>query len=135
MIVLVRLVTDPIVYVAIIGLFAAPITGLVTWWLNRGRDRIDRTVSLITASGEAVDAIRDVMVALQHDLDRARSDLDEVQAQYKELKESNESLLEINRELIESINSLRSELRAGLADQELSPQDFWHTVNKLVGDY
>lgn len=134
MIVLVRLVTDPIVFVAIIGLFAAPITGVVTWYLNRGRDKVDRASSLISASGEAVDAIRDVMVALQNDLNKTKAELDLLKFNCEEMKVLNGSLLETNRELLGSIDALRGELREGLEKHRDQPDEFWRTVSRMVDD-
>lgn len=125
---------DPVVAVAIIGLFAAPITGIVTWWLNRSKERIDRTASLIAASGEAVDAIRDVMVALQNDLDKARAELDRMQKQYEELKDMNESLLQINKELLASIQALRNDIHGALEQYKDAPGDFWAVINNMIGE-
>lgn len=116
---------DPVVWLAAVGLFAAPVAAIITWWLNRGKTKLEGAVSLISASGEAVDAIRDVMNTLQDDLERTKTDLEE-------LRDQNEQLLIANKQLVASIHELRDSIRTAMKEQP-HPNDFWNLINKIPG--
>lgn len=81
------------VWIATIGLFAAPVAAFITWFLNRGRDRSHSTSSLVTASSSAVDAIREV--------------LDTYRSENKMLHESVGELMQLNISLKNEIDDLR----------------------------
>ena len=117
--------SDPLVWVAVVGLFAAPLAAVITWWLNRGKERVDRSVSLISASGEAVDAIRDVMNTLQDDLERTKRDLAELRVQ-------NEQLLIANKQLVASIHELRDSIRTAIKEQQ-HPNELRHLLSLIPG--
>ena len=117
--------SDPLIIVAIIGLAATPIGVFVTWFLNRNKDKIDRTANLILASGEAVDAIRDVMNTLQDDLERTKENLNE-------LRDQNEQLIVANKQLVGAIEDLKDHIKAAIRDQK-HPKDFWELLSKIPG--
>ena len=117
MIVLVRLVTDPIVYVAIIGLFAAPIAAWITWLLNGKKRNSENASSIASATSVAINAIQDVMATLIDDLNATRDHLEgfkqqneELENSIRELKVQNDHLLEENLKLSSEIDQLREQI-------------------------
>ena len=131
--------SDPLIVVAVIGLFAAPAAAMITWWLNRGKDKMQSAVSLIAASGEAVDAIHDVMTALHADMARTKADMIELRdqnvllrEQNEQLRYQNEQLIEANKQLLTGVNDLRDQIRVAF-ETRLHPNDFWDLISKLPG--
>ena len=109
--------TDPVVIVAVLGLFAAPFAAMITWLLNRKKRVLDGNSSIAAATAVAVDAIQDVMESLRIDLTSARSDMAEFKIQNRELehslknlKEQNERLLEENKKLSREIELLKIQI-------------------------
>jgi len=88
------------VWIATIGLFAAPVAAFITWFLNRGRDRSHSTSNLVDASSSAVDAIHGVLVVVREENKSLRSALESV-------REQNKTLLADNKRMSDEINKLR----------------------------
>lgn len=92
---------DDSIVVAAFGMVAIPVASFVTWFLNRRKSKAEEVVSIVTASGEAVDAINDVLSVL-------REENKELAAEIAELKRQNGLLVEENRKLASEITELKS---------------------------
>lgn len=108
---------EPSVIIAIITLFSAPIATIVAWTVSRRKQHTDVASSIAHASGEAVDAIRDVLESLRLELDDTKKELemfkkmnDELQKSLTSLKEQNIVLLKQNALLASEILELRNSI-------------------------
>jgi uncharacterized protein YaaN involved in tellurite resistance len=111
---------EPGTLIAILALFAAPLAAFVTWWLNRGKTSLEGAVSLVNASGAAVDAIHEVMGALQTDLEKTKLELEEVRKQ--------------NVILIQSMADLRELIQTAIQEQHNAPSaKLWHLLSHIPG--
>jgi len=102
---------DPIIIVAIVSMFAAPIASWITWFLNRDKDKFAGTTTLITASGEAVDAMKDVLTTVREELERTKEMLVEMREQNTEMIKANETLLADNLKLHNDNTLLHAEMK------------------------
>lgn len=101
---------NPSVVVAVIALFAGPIAAFVGWFLNRRKTDTDISNSIATASGDAVAAIKAVMVTLEEELRETQRELSEFKAQNRELEVSLQELQRQNEKLIEQNATLAAEI-------------------------
>lgn len=101
---------EPNVIVAVLSLLAAPVAAFVGYMLNRKKSDTDISNSIATASGEAVDAINDVMKSLRDELKETKQDLIVFKAQNKNLEESLDELHKQNKQLMEQNQTLAAEI-------------------------
>ncbi len=88
------------IWIATIGLFAAPIAATITWFLNRNKEHFHSTSYLVDASSSAVDAIHEVLGVVRAENKALRSALDS-------LREQNKTLLGDNARMSKEIHQLR----------------------------
>lgn len=98
------------IVLAIITLITAPVAAVVAWTLNKKKSKADVSSAIATASGEAVDAIKDVMVALRYELVETQKELEKFKQQNKELEHSLYALKMQNELLLQQNNTLASEI-------------------------
>ena len=96
--------------IALITLVSAPIAAIVAWILNKRKQRTDLAGTIALASGEAVDAIRDVMTSLREELKETKHELEQFKLQNKELESSLKALHEQNKVLLEQNGLLAREI-------------------------
>ena len=107
---------EPVIIVAAIGLLAAPLASILTWLLNRKKDSLLGTSALVTASGDAVDAMKDALASVREELLHTKDALDK-------LKTQNEQLLDDNARLHAEMNRLRNLVEEAIrlrADDDLA---------------
>jgi cell shape-determining protein MreC len=98
------LVIDTSLLVAAVGLLAAPVAALTTYFTTRPKQRSDVHSNVVNSAGAAVDAIADVLVEVRKELEEARLEIEA-------LRRENRDLHSIVKELREEIQDLR-ELRS-----------------------
>jgi predicted nucleic acid-binding Zn-ribbon protein len=103
---------EPSIVIALVTLLTAPIATLAAWALNRRKGKTDLAGSIALASGEAVDAIKEVMVTLREELQETKHKLEEFKLQNKELESSLRALHEQNKVLLEQNGMLAKEIAA-----------------------
>lgn len=98
------------IVIALITLITAPIAAFVAWILNKRKNKADLAGTIALASGEAVDAIKDVMASLREELKETKHELAEFKLQNKELESSLKALHEQNKVLLEQNGLLAWEI-------------------------
>ncbi len=101
---------EPNVVVAVLSLLAAPVAAFVGYMLNRKKSDTDISNSIATASGDAVDAINEVMKSLRDELKETKQDLILFKAQNKNLEDSLDELHKQNKRLMEQNQTLAAEI-------------------------
>lgn len=108
---------EPSIVVALMGLLSAPIAAFVGFRLNKQKTDTDISNSIATASGDAVEAIKEVMTSLAAELRETKVELGEFKKQNREmekslhqLNEQNETLMSQNKKLAQEINDLRLQI-------------------------
>lgn len=96
--------------IALITLLTAPIAAFSAWVFSRRKAKTDLAGSIALASGEAVDAIKDVMASLREELKETKHELAEFKLQNKELESSLRALHEQNKVLLEQNGLLAREI-------------------------
>lgn len=108
--ILVEMTVEPNVVVAVLSLLAAPVAAFVGYMLNRKKSDTDISNSIATASGDAVDAINEVMKSLRDELKETKQDLILFKAQNKNLEDSLDELHKQNKRLMEQNQTLAAEI-------------------------
>ena len=105
-------------WVAIIGVLAAPIAAFVTWFLNRKKNFADLYSVLSESSQTAVETMQLTMQELRIELVEAKDKIDELikenellRGDLHTLKKQNEQLLLENRALEKKIEDLSKQIR------------------------
>lgn len=95
---------DAPILIAIIGVLAAPLAALVTWFANRKKHIADIYTALSESSQNAVETMQMTMKTLHDELIEAQEKIDSLirenellRADLKELKVQNEELLKENK--------------------------------------
>jgi septal ring factor EnvC (AmiA/AmiB activator) len=101
---------EPNVVIAIITLLAAPVAAVVGYRLNKKKTDTDISNSIAMASGDAVEAMQQVMKSLHDELKETKEDLAVFKAQNKNLEESLEELKKQNGKLMEQNFTLAAEI-------------------------
>lgn len=123
---------EPSIVIALITLLTAPIATFAAWSINKRKAKSDVAGAIALASGEAVDAIKEVMASLREDLQATKKELENFKLQNKELESSlkalhlqNNVLLEQNGFLAKEISQLKQQVdRFSLGDSQQN--DNWH---------
>lgn len=105
-------------WVAIIGVLAAPIAAFVTWFLNRKKNYADLYNVLSESSQTAVETMQLTMQELRIELVEAKDKIDDLitenellRQDLQELKKQNEQLLLENRALEHKIEDLSRQIQ------------------------
>lgn len=98
------------VVIAALSLLAAPIAAFFGYILNKRKSDTDISNSIASASGDAVDAINEVMKALKEELKENRAELALFKKQNQELERSLRDLQKQNERLMEQNTTLAAEI-------------------------
>ena len=105
-------------WVAIVGVLAAPIAAFVTWFLNRKKNYADLYNILSESSQTAVETMQLTMQELRIELVEAKDKIDELIAENEllrndlhELKLQNEQLISENRAFKRKIEDLSKSIK------------------------
>lgn len=101
---------EPNVVIAMITLLAAPVAAAVGYRLNKKKTDTDISNSIAMASGDAVEAMQQVMKSLHDELKETKKDLAVFKTQNKNLEESLEELKKQNGKLMEQNFTLAAEI-------------------------
>lgn len=108
---------DNAVFIAIVGILAAPIAAVVTWFVNRKKNIADIYASLSESSQTAVETMQMTMITLHDELLDAKIKIETLitenellRADLRELKNQNVLLLEENRALRKKIDEIGKQM-------------------------
>ncbi len=99
---------DPAIFVAIIGVLAAPFAALITWMLNRKKHIADIYTALSESSQTAVETMQLTMNELRTELEEARRKIDDLIAENELLRHDLHELKRQNQDLMTEIRGLRA---------------------------
>ena len=86
--------------ISIITLITAPLAAWVAWVLTRNKTEAERQGAVASGAVDAVDAMKEVMVALHDQREETRAELLKFKRQNKELEKSLRQLKDQNDQLI-----------------------------------
>lgn len=98
---------DAPILVAIIGVLAAPIAAVATWFINRKKHIADIYSALTESSQSAVETMQLTMNELRQELVAAREKIEELISENALLREDLKALKSQNEMLMEQIHDMR----------------------------